>query len=532
MADFQNLGTQIGKLIAPLLGVQGPAGDLVSNILPLLGTLFSGLVTTIGNVVSPIAQFVQALNDGNPWAQAFAAALVGVGVAMAVIKAASIIGVIVDFISILPIIIGLTWGWAAGLAAAAVSAIIAAAPFLLIGAAIAAVVAIVILAITHWGAIVEWLKGAWSNIVAFFTGLWNNIKNIFSGIGKWFGDRFNDAKNAAKNIGQGVVDGFNWMYQHNTYFKALVDNIVLLLHNLSTWITNTWNTIKDAVIAVWQTIVTWASSTWQTITDAISTAINTAHAFIVHIWTTVTTWIHMQWMVISSLAQQVWTKISDTIHQGIQTAVSWLQSIWNTAYTWLTAQWNKITTLASNVWALVSAVFSSIWNKYISKPLTDLWNSISKWFTDLGNNAKNSGTNFINMLVNGIKAGTGAIWDAVKGIANTIWTALGFHSPPAGGPLADSDKYMPRFIDILSTGLTAGGPKVATAAIGVAQQIAYPIKPSATSVAASIAPSLIAGAGGDHTTIVQLNDTEIARMVQKKTDRLVKLKLGTKGRSA
>lgn len=63
----------------------------------------------------------------------------------------------------------------------------------------------------------------------------------------------------------------------------------------------------------------------------------------------------------------------------------------------------------------------------------------------------------------------------------------------------------------------------------------YPIKPSATSVASSVAAnggSTGASSGGDHTTVVQFDTTEVARMVQKRTDELVRLKLGSKGRVA
>lgn len=40
----------------------------------------------------------------------------------------------------------------------------------------------------------------WSQIQSFFAGLWKSITGIFGSIGKWFGDRFNDAKNAIFSV--------------------------------------------------------------------------------------------------------------------------------------------------------------------------------------------------------------------------------------------------------------------------------------------------------------------------------------------
>lgn len=577
VADFQSLGTQIGLLISPLQGVQGPAGDLASNILPTLGTTIKNLIDLVDQIVFPLSEFVMALNQGNPWAQAFAAALVGVGVAMLVIKAASIVSVVMDFISILPIIIGLTWGWVAGLTAAAIEMVIATWPIIAIGAAIAAVVAIIILAVQHWGDIVKWLQGAWSNIVSFFTGLWHNIQNIFSGIGKWFSDTFTNAKNAignafsglgsvlhqkgedAKNgfqtamgnignwfsdrgkdiqktaqlTGQGVVDAGNWMYQHNTYWKIMVDGMTAVIHNVQLWLKQTWKTISDDATSAWNAIAGWATSAWNAVSGAIETAAKAVWDWLVMAWNTIKGWLTTAWHAIASVATTVWNAVTGAIKAGVTIAWNWLVSVWTTISGWLSAQWNKFTTMAAQVWAAVSNVFAGIWTNYIAKPLTTLWNQISGWFTNLGKGAQQSGQNFINMLVTGIQNGAGAIWNAVTGIANTIWKALGFHSPPAGGPLADSDKYMPRFIDILSTGLNAGAPKVATAAGHVASQISYPIKPSATAIASSVAPTLIAqNTGGDHTTIVQIDSREMARLTQKATDKQVRLKLGPKGRTA
>jgi TP901 family phage tail tape measure protein len=278
----------------------------------------------------------------------------------------------------------------------------------------------------HWGDIVGWLGNIWNKFVGWLSGL-------IAGVVDWFEKPIRDAIN-------NVVGWFSWLYNHNYYFKMLVDFI--------------------------------------------------------------------------------------TIH--ISAAVVWLKSIWQTAVKWITDRWNELAGFANSAWQKVSTVFSSIWGTYISRPLGSLWNSISKWFTDLGTGALNAGTNFINMLVSGITSGAGAIWNAVSGIAGNIWKALGFHSPTEEGPGRTADRWMPALIDMLVTGLNTGAPKVGVAAQNVAAQI-YPIHPSASTVATAASGST---SGGNMTIIIEENGSERARATMQYVDRAVRLKLGSHGRAA
>ncbi len=54
----------------------------------------------------------------------------------------------------------------------------------------------------------------------------------------------------------------------------------------------------------------------------------------------------------------------------------------------------------------------------------------------------------------------GAVKTAAGNVASAIAGILGFHSPPAEGPAADSDKWAPNFVRMLASGLRAGIPAV------------------------------------------------------------------------
>jgi hypothetical protein len=152
--------------------------------------------------------------------------------------------------------------------------------------------------------------------------------------------------------------------------------------------------------------------------------------------------------------------------------------------------------------------------------------------------AQRSGQNFINMLVSGIQSGAGAIWNAVVGIANTIWKALGFHSPAKEGPASDADRWMPNLVNMLSAGLMAGVPKMQSAALATAQPLRA-FAPSGAGTAAIVAASSGGGANGgggygtSHTFILEVDGRAFTKqVVGPNLDKEVRLKLGSKGRVA
>lgn len=332
------------------------------------------LMIDIGQQLLPVlTRIVDAVAPAVTWFLNFASAVSKNEVAMAFIK-----GAIAGFVVVLlAVLIPALWAWATAAGAAALMTLAATWPILLVGAIVAAVVAGIILAVQHWGAIVAWLKGVWGNIVSWFHGLWNGIVNVAkAGVMFLLGVIFGPI------LAIGAL--FVWLYQHNTYFKMLIDAIV----------------------------------------------------------------------------------------HFVQSGIDWLRAVWTVAVSWLAGKWNELVNYAKAVWAAVSLVFSSIWNTYIARPLASLWASIQKWFSDLGKGAADSGKNFISMLVQGITSGAGAIWNAVTGIANQIWKALGFHSPTEAGPGRDADRWMPNLVSMLSRDLVAGVPRMQQAV----HQVAAPLQ--------------------------------------------------------
>ena len=179
-------------------------------LLPVLSTLAGFFVDKLIPAISAVANWI---GDNK---ELMIAAFIGLGTVVA--------GVVVpSFIA---------WATAAG--AAAIATLTAAAPFIAIGAAVAAVAYLII---HNWDTIVAATKVAWDAVVGAVQWVWH-----------W------------------IVD--NWP----TLLAVITGPIGIAVLLIS----KNWDTIKDGATAVWQ----WIVSVWNGITGAIGSAVSAVGGFI------------------------------------------------------------------------------------------------------------------------------------------------------------------------------------------------------------------------------------------------------------
>lgn len=160
--DFKDAGDVAGNfaqvvdgLTSKVGGFGEKAGDTAAGKSRILATEFENLKETVGGALSPaLEKLVSVATKVLDWLQNTPGAMQGVAIALGVMAAA----------------------WLA--------MTVAASPWLLIGAAIAAVIAGVILAVKNWGAISSWFSGVWN-------GALNAVKGWFSGAADWISDKWN-----------------------------------------------------------------------------------------------------------------------------------------------------------------------------------------------------------------------------------------------------------------------------------------------------------------------------------------------------
>lgn len=336
-------------------------------------------------------------------------------------------------------------------------------------------------------------KGAWKDLQQMLAGVWDGIKKvvqggleqiwayigrpltaikdffgtIFGAIGRFFDGFFHGAQKKTSDglsLIQRIVRGalnllvgyftapfrligalFSWLYNHNVYFKRLVDGIK-----------EDFTRAKQFIVAVWTTIKEWLSAAWK----FIQTAASAAFHFVVSI-------IQADLTVAHNVITTIWNKV-----------VGFLQGVWKTVQTDVANAWNAFVSTISNIVGKVQGAVKQVTDT-ITKPIADLAKTAISW-----------GENLIKMFIQGITNKLGDLKNTLGNIAENIAGFLGFHSPAEMGPGRDADRWMPNLMGMLATGLAAGAPDLAAAARKAASGVAAAFGPGGVSIGA---PSTAAG---------------------------------------
>ena len=226
--------TEVGKGILTTIKVIIPKIETaIKTIESILTGTAGGVILVIAGIVTAVTNFVSMLKEGFSW--------------------------IKEMLMIV------------GIALVAVGAIILGAPAL-----ITAVIAGIVAAIAT---LVVLIKQHWEEIKEFFSKLGQNICDTFSNIGKWIGDRFNEAKesvmNAFSNIGNWFRDRKNDIT--NTFsnigswfsgkFQDAYNGVTKVFSKIGTFFKNIWNDIKN-------TFTNLGTSIGNAISGAVKTGIN------------------------------------------------------------------------------------------------------------------------------------------------------------------------------------------------------------------------------------------------------------------
>jgi TP901 family phage tail tape measure protein len=213
--------------------------------------------------------------------------------------------------------IGALTAYTVGMIAAASATIIAAAPFIAIGAAIAAVVAAIIYLWTNWDQVWNWIMEhkAIAAIIAILGG--PILIPIFAlvAIGKWLWANW-------KTIWEGIQTAVAVAWSVlQTIWNALITAVQAI-----------WNAMQflwDVAQNVWNGIVTAIEFAWsviQTIWDGIQIAITILVNYYQFLWNVVQT----VWSAITGAISAAWgfiSRVFDSIKGGIQSVIDWFLSI-------------------------------------------------------------------------------------------------------------------------------------------------------------------------------------------------------------
>lgn len=376
-----------------LLGmVAGALIDVLGTLAPIIGGIATWFAGLPGPVQSVIAQFLA-------W---------GTVIGLVLIKMAPLIAFLVQIgpllLKIGPALGALVNGFMAVMRVfRALSLLMMTNPWVLL---IAAVIALVIIIVTNWDTIKQYLATAWAwiqqtattvwnAIVAFFTGIWQSVvttvMTVWTTITTFLSTIWNGIVTVATTIWNGIVAFFT------TIWTAI-----------STAAQTYWGILTTIWSTIWNAIVTVAQTVWNVIFEILrfAAAILLAIFFtivnpIIELW-------QACWNAVIAIAQLVWTAI-----------VAFLTMIWNGLVTAATTVWNILVTAWQTVWNAVSSVATTVWNA-ITSFLSSVWEGISSTASSVWN-AISSAISSVMDTINGVITG---VWNSIRGFLEPLWNAL------------------------------------------------------------------------------------------------------------
>lgn len=344
------------KPIAPLLKAiavafvgLGVIAMFSSKIAPAI-TVFSALGKAAKGVTSSLGGLLSKLN---PFSSAGALKGIEVGIAIfGKLKSALSVGkAFIELVTDAKNLVGVFQN---------LSVLLGTNPWILLAAAIAAVIAALVYFFTQtkagraiWSGFVSFLVGLWNQLVTTVTTVWGNIVKVFT-------------------VAVGIIE---------TAWSGTVTFFTTLWTGIVTVATTIWNMI----VAVVQTVVTAMQADWQGFTTFLAT-----------LWTGIVT-----------IATTVWNMIVSVV----MTVVTAIQAVWSGFSSFMSEIWDGIVSVASSIWDSLVDIVSSVWNaitSVVSGAVSAVSSAISAGF--------NTARSIVSSVMNAMRAVISSVWNGIKSL--------------------------------------------------------------------------------------------------------------------
>ena len=370
---LKNIASGVLNFIQDLLGVNDTAG-VVERLSAAFAT-FSGWVKTGADIVKGLTNYFRENETAATILKIILSALIGLLLSL---KAANGVTNLIDKIKNADTVMKVFKGTVSGLQSvfnfikpgvAGFFKILMANPMILLGVAIAAVVAGLIYFFTQ----TEKGKQIWSSFVEFLTNLWNGVKEFFSGL--WEG-----IKTTVETVWNGIKEFFSGLWL-----------------GIKTTVETVWNGIKEFFNTLWEGIKTTVETVWNGIKEFFSTL----------------------WEGIKTTVETVWNGIKEffsTLWEGIKTTV---ETVWNGIKEFFSTLWEGIKTTVETVWNGIKEFFSTLWEG-IKTTVETVWNGIKEFFSTLWDSIVETATN----IFNGFKEFLSGLWESIKEAVRSGWERI------------------------------------------------------------------------------------------------------------
>jgi hypothetical protein len=448
--------------------------DTLSGAWKEFQTTLKSTGATIGNAVNgPLMAIVQTLNGfvGNLMANhaqllLFLGVFIGVGAVLGTLTAI-IVGVIAVFVVLVGIVGGpVVLAFAIVAAAIPVAAAIIAGVVLFIRAHLAQIQAFLAPFGAFFNTLWKTIRQAWSETAADFAQVTPTFFGTFSTMGAALGQLWQAfqpllpvVKSVAIAIGGILVVGLGLGI---AAIVGIVQAVSFLLQGLAQIITG--------VVQIFVGLLAFFTNIGVLITDFftyIFTGMPQAKANeMERIMGQLGDNLHMIWSGIENVAVGVFNATLGAI-------VALIMGFVDSAIHFFTDLYDKLVGHS-----IIPDMVRAIWDWFEQLPgralqaIQGLVSQVKSLFAGLASDMLGYGRNLLSMLAQGIRNGIGDVIGAATQVAGNVRNILGFHSPPAEGPLADSDQYMPNMLRMFAGGITGNQHLVTGALTGLAGQMA------------------------------------------------------------
>lgn len=333
--------------------------------------------------------------------------------------------------------------------------------------AITAVIAVVVLMVTHWKQVKEVAVAAWNGIKSAASSVWGWLKSAFSSMGHTLAKPFQDAASAVmgvfNRIKSFVVSSFDGWWKNNgdaikQIWRAIWGGISAIFH---TWWTATtaiaragwtvlstvfragigvinavwrpfWAILSTVAKAAWTVITTLAKAEWIIVKAVFETGVSAVRAVWSVLWSVVTATAKEAWAIVSTVVKVGW----DVIVGIFGVSINLITGHWRNA-------WIDMKNMVTQVWNAVKSLFRSSMSNVESVVNTGL-NAVTGFFRSLGSRIRgavgnlgsllvNAGRSLIDGLLHGIQSAFGAVMNTIQSIGSKISGAfksvMGIFSP-------------------------------------------------------------------------------------------------------